>query len=136
MYAGGKLTARTDMHISAQKYVRLTTFTGDKRPKHTPVWVARLHEGVVGTTTDDDSWKVKRLKKTPKVELVPSDSKGNVADGRESLSGSAKIMACTDPDYAKLEAAFVEKYGIQYRLFRFIRKLRGKAACGILITLD
>ena len=124
------------MQISAQKYVRLTTFTEDKRPKHTPVWIARLSEGVIGTTTDYDSWKVKRLKKTPNIELVPSDSKGNVTHGIESLSGSGKIIAHTDADYVKLEAAFIEKYGIQYRLFRFIRKLRGKTACGIAITLD
>jgi PPOX class probable F420-dependent enzyme len=132
----GKLTGRTGMRISTQKYVRLTTFTEDKRPKHTPVWIARLREGVIGATTDDDSWKVKRLKKTPNIELAPCDIKGNVADGIETLSGSAKIMACTDMDYAKLEAAFIEKYGIQYRLARFIRKLRGKTACGIAITLD
>jgi PPOX class probable F420-dependent enzyme len=124
------------MHISDQKYVRLTTFTKDKRPKHTPVWIARLNDVVIGTTTDDDSWKVKRLKNTPHIEVVPSDSRGNVANETELLSGSAKIISSTDTDYADLEAALVEKYGIQYRLFRFIRKLRNKTPCGIAVTLD
>ena len=124
------------MQMSAKKYVFLTMFTENMRPKHTPVWIARLSEGVIGTPTDHDSWKVKRLKKMQNIELVSSDSKGNVTSGIESRSGSAKIMACTDANYFKWEAAFIEKYGIQYRLFRFIRKLRSKTACGIAITLD
>ena len=122
--------------VASQKYVRLTTFTKDGRPKHTPVWIAGLSGDLVGTTTDDDSWKVKRLRNTGVVELTPSDAKGNVDSGLQPLSGSAKIVDYSHADYQRLEAAFVEKYGIQYRLFRFIRKLRGKTPCGIVVALD
>ena len=122
--------------IAGEKYVRLTTFTKDGRPKHTPVWIALLHDGELGTTTDDDSWKVKRLRNTPKVELTASDAKGKVKDGVESHPGSARIVGDQDEDYSSLETAFINKYGIQYRLFRFIRKLRRKRPCGIIITLN
>ena len=122
--------------ITDEKYVRLTTFTKDGRPKHTPVWIAHLHNGELGTTTDDDSLKVKRLRNTPKVELTVSDAKCKVDEGIDSLSGSAKVVGDNEEEYSDLEAAFINKYGIQYRLFRFIRKLRRKRPCGIVITLN
>ena len=67
----------------------------------------RMHDDLVGTTTDDDSWKVKRLRITPRVELTPSDAKGNVVSGIEPLSGSAKIIDNNDEDYPNLEAVFI-----------------------------
>ena len=122
--------------LSGEKYVRLTTFTKDGRRKNTPIWIARWHDEALGTTTDDDSWKVKRLRNTPSVELTPSDGRGNVAEGCEVVHGSAEVVSASDPEYAGLEAAFLKKYGLQYRLFRQIRKLRGKTACGIAIRID
>ena len=122
-------------NLLREKYVRLTTFTKDGRPKHTPVWIAELDGGRVGTTTDDDSWKVKRLRNTNAIELAASDSRGNVAEGVEILAGSAAIIDCSQADYIALESAMIEKYGLIYRLFRFIRKIRGKRPCGIEMTL-
>ena len=121
--------------LADEKYVRLTTFTKDGRGKHTPVWIAGLSDEAIGTTTDDDSWKVKRLRNTPQVEVAPSDSRGNVMDGIEAVAGTAEIIAASDPRYVDLESAFVSKYGFQYRLFRFIRKLRRKTPCGISIRV-
>lgn len=124
------------MDISEQKYVRLTTFTRDGRPKHTPVWVARWRGDGLATTTDADSWKIKRLQRTSRVELTPSDGRGNVTEGVDASSGSAEIVDSANPDFRAMEDTLVEKYGLQYRLFRLIRKVRGKSACGIAITLE
>ena len=121
--------------LGDEKYVRLTTFTQDGRPKHTPVWIANWGDELIGTTTDDDSWKVKRLRNTPRIEVATSDSRGNVMDGSETIAGTAEVVADSDPRYADLESAFVEKYGFQYRLFRLIRKLRRKTPCGIAIRV-
>ena len=122
--------------IASEKYVRLTTFTKDGQPKHTPVWIADTGSGKVATTTDDDSWKIKRIRRTAKVELAASDGKGNVGEGSATFSGQATLVDCSDPEYAHIESAFIEKYGMVYRLFRLIRKIRGKTACGISITID
>ena len=124
------------VNISDQKYVRLTTYTKDGRAKHTPVWVAGLPDNVVGTTTDSDSWKIKRLLSTSSVELAASDAKGGVADGVETMSGTARVVDYQAADYGQIESALLEKYGLQYRLFRFIRRLRRKEPCGIVIILD
>ena len=122
-------------NIGDQPYVRLTTFTKDGRAKPTPVWIVCLSPTLMGTTTDDDSWKVKRIRHSSTVELAPSDGKGQVSADAKSLSGSAKIIDNTHDDYKRLDEACLEKYGWQYRIFRFIRKLRGKTACGIEIEL-
>jgi PPOX class probable F420-dependent enzyme len=122
--------------VSENRYIRLTTFTADGRRKHTPVWIALWKDGVIGTTTDDDSWKVRRLRKTPNVEIAPSDSKGQVDEAGVTRTGTAEAVPVSDPDYEILEAALLRKYGLQYRLFRFIRKLRGKTACAIAIRLN
>jgi len=124
------------MNISDQKYVRLTTYTKDGRAKYTPVWIAPLPDNTVGTTTDSDSWKIKRLLSTSKVELAASDGKGDVADGVETLSGTARVVDREAADYSQIESALLAKYGLQYRLFRLIRRLRRKKPCGIVITPD
>jgi PPOX class probable F420-dependent enzyme len=64
--------------ICSEKYVRLTTFTKDGRRKKTPVWIADLGGGTAGFTAGADTWKVKRIRTTPAVELAPSDGRGRV----------------------------------------------------------
>ena len=123
-------------NLSAAKYVRLTTFTKDGRRKHTPVWIAELEDGNVATTTDDDSWKVKRIRTNFDVELAISDGRGIVEEGGETISASARIVGSADSEYSQIESAFLGKYGFMYRLFRFVRKIRGKNACGITMELD
>lgn len=121
--------------LSAHKYVRLTTFTRDGRPKHTSMWIAGLSADVVVTTTNGNSWKIKRLRNTPNVELAPSDGRGNIRTGIEPVPGLAKIIDRTHTGFAELEAALRIKYGIPYKFLRFFGKLLGKNTCGIVITL-
>lgn len=122
--------------IAAEKYLRLTTFTKDGRRKEAPVWIADLGDGTIGFTTGLDSWKVKRIRNTPKVELAPSDMKGRVDDGTTVTTGTATVV--TGADFAPVEAAIKAKYGFQVSLIKFLAKLRRQAAsnCGVVITLD
>ncbi|MGI9579008.1 MAG: pyridoxamine 5'-phosphate oxidase family protein [Microthrixaceae bacterium] len=64
------------MSIGDEKYVSLTTFTKDGRPKPTPVWIATLGGGKIGFTTQADSWKSKRMRNTPSVLVQASDMRG------------------------------------------------------------
>lgn len=128
------------MHaIAAEKYVRLTTFTKDGRRKNTPVWIVDLDDGTVGFTTDDDTWKVKRIRHTPTVELAPSDMKGAVADGAPVVTGTATVVS--GAAYEPVAAAVKAKYGLTYRMIDLWSKLtrrvkrRPDAGVGIVITL-
>lgn len=59
----------TTFHEVAQsKYLLLTTYTRDGRPKPTPVWGAPDGDGV-RIITDDGSWKTKRIANTPRVTI-------------------------------------------------------------------
>ncbi len=126
--------------IAAEKYVRLTTFTQDGRRKETPVWIADLGDGRVGFTTDDDTWKVKRIKKTPAVELVACNMKGVATEGAATVTGTAEVVS--GDAYRPVAAAVKAKYGVQYRVIDLFSKIsrrvkrQADAGVGIVITLD
>lgn len=127
-------------NIANEKYVRLTTFTKDGRRKHTPVWIADLKDGTIGFTTGIDSWKVKRIRNTPKIELTPSDVRGRVNDDAQTITGVAQVV--TDAALKPVWAAIKKKYGLQMTMITIANKVRsvfGRGAtgqCGVVITLD
>ena len=126
--------------ISAEKYVRLTTFTKDGRRKEAPVWIAALGDGHVGFTTGIETWKVKRIRHTPSVELAASDARGNVKPGATCVTGNARVV--TDAEFRPVLSAIKAKYGFQFTLARLGGQLsnligRGPGVeCGIVIALD
>lgn len=60
--------APTFEDVYTESYLRLTTFAKDGRPKPTPVWGVP-HEGKLLISTDDGSWKTKRINNTPRVTI-------------------------------------------------------------------
>ena len=58
-----------------QKYICLETFKKNGQGVKTPVWFV-IYDGIIYVITTDSSWKVKRLKNTPSVRIVPSSFKG------------------------------------------------------------
>ncbi|ABL06338.1 PPOX class F420-dependent oxidoreductase [Mycobacterium ulcerans] len=61
--------------VIKSKYLLLTTFTKDGRPKPTPIWGVPDGNRLL-VITDDESWKVKRIRNTPRVKLARSGSLG------------------------------------------------------------
>ncbi len=127
--------------IADERYVRLTTFTKDGRRKEMPVWIAELEDGSLGFTTEPDSWKVKRIRNTPTVELVASNVKGRVADEATSSTGQARVVTGADVD--PVAAAIKAKYGFQVAMINVLQKLgrlvgagRKAPGCAVIITLD
>ncbi|MEM7140578.1 MAG: PPOX class F420-dependent oxidoreductase [Actinomycetota bacterium] len=127
--------------IASEKYVRLTTFTKDGRPKYVPVWIVDLGDGDVGFTTEPESWKAKRIRNTPKVELVACSARGKVTEGAPTVTGTARVV--TGAEFEPVMAATKAKYGFQMTMVQFIGKVRGlfgrgsdTAEGGIIITLD
>ena len=58
----------TFAEVAQSKYVLLTTYTKDGRPKPTPVWGAPDGD-ILRIITDDGSWKTKRIRNTPRVTI-------------------------------------------------------------------
>jgi uncharacterized protein len=62
--------------VAKSKYLLLTTFTKDGRPKPTPVWGAP-QDGKLLVITDDGSWKSKRIGNTPRVTIQKCGALGS-----------------------------------------------------------
>jgi uncharacterized protein len=61
--------------VIKSKYLRLTTFTKDGRAKPTAIWGVPDGDRLL-IITDDNSWKVKRIRNTPRVAIAKSGSLG------------------------------------------------------------
>jgi uncharacterized protein len=130
----------TTQQLGSEKYVSLTTFTKDGRPKPTPVWIADLGDGTLGFTTASSSWKVRRIRATSKVVLQPSDSRGRVRQGTEPVEAKAVVK---DGDaFVAVRDRVAKKYGIQYRavsLWGSLARLVGKGSgtdCAVVVEPD
>lgn len=127
--------------IASNQYVSVTTFTKDGRPKPLPVWLVELPDGRVGHTTSIDSWKVKRIKNTPKVTLRPCDQRGRVADDAVEVSGTAEVTQ--GGEFGEIEALIKAKYGVWVKVIKAMNAVRGVFSKGktqsdtaVLIRLD
>lgn len=129
------------MWIAEHKYVSLTTYRRDGSPKALPVWIADFGDGTVGFTTSSSSFKVKRLRADPRVELQPSNARGEVLSDSEPVTGTA-VVVTGGPDFEHCRSVIKQKYGIQFRAIELlgkIAKLRGKGSgtdTAVKITLD
>ena len=128
------------MHeIAAEKYVQLTTFTKDGRPKRVPIWIADLGDDTVGFTTGGTSWKAKRMRTTPRVELRPSDSRGRTAGGAPVVTGTAEL---SQDLFDRANGAIKAKYGWQVPMISAVYRIgrmfgRGHVTdTGVVITLE
>ena len=63
--------------VIKSQYVSLTTFTKDGRPKPTAIWIAADGDRAL-VITGGDSWKVKRIRNTPRVTIAECDRTGKV----------------------------------------------------------
>jgi uncharacterized protein len=69
--------APTFTDVYDEKYLLLTTFTKDGRPKPTTVWGVPEGDKLL-IITDDGSWKTKRIRNTPRVTIQKAGIFGNV----------------------------------------------------------
>ncbi|MGC2656323.1 MAG: PPOX class F420-dependent oxidoreductase [Mycobacterium sp.] len=113
-------TSPTFADLAKSEYVLLTTFTKDGRAKPTPVWAAADGDRLL-VITQEKSWKVKRIRNTPKVKLAVCDMRGNTKSA--DVEGMATVL---DKSHnGAVYDALVKRYGLIARVFNFFSKLRG-----------
>lgn len=108
--------------VTKAQYVLLTTFTKDGRPKPTPIWIARDGDRAL-VITEKNSWKVKRVRNTPRVTLAVCDMKGNPKG--PAIEARAAVLDDSETDL--VYRAINSRYGIIGKVFTFFSKLRGGA---------
>ncbi len=103
--------------ISAAKYILLTTFTKDGRPKPTPIWAAPDGHRLL-VITEGDSWKVKRIRNTPRVTLAVCDVRGNPQS--EAIEATATVL--DKSQNGLVYDAIGKRYGLVGRVFNLFSK--------------
>jgi uncharacterized protein len=106
--------------LTKAKYILLTTFTKDGRPKPTAIWAAVDGDRLL-VITEGKSWKVKRIRNTPRVTLATCTMGGRPTS--EAVEGTAAILDKSET--GAVYDAIGSRYGIVGWVFNFFSKLRG-----------
>jgi uncharacterized protein len=106
--------------LAKAQYILLTTFTKDGRPKPVPLWAAADGDRLL-VITQESSWKVKRIRNTPRVTLAVCDMRGRPKS--EAVEGTAAILDKSQT--AAVYDAIGKRYGIVGKVFNLFSKLRG-----------
>jgi uncharacterized protein len=109
--------------LAKAQYILLTTFTKDGRPKPTPIWAALDKErgDRLLVITVGDSWKVKRIRNTPRVTMATCTMGGRPTS--EAVEGTAAVLDKSET--GAVYDAIGKRYGIVGKVFNFLSKLRG-----------
>jgi PPOX class probable F420-dependent enzyme len=112
--------APTFADLAKSDYILLTTFTKDGRSKPTPIWAAQDRDRLL-VITQEKSWKVKRIRNTPRVTLAICDLHGRPKS--EAIDATATIL---DKSHnGAVYDAIGKRYGLIGRVFNVFSKLRG-----------
>jgi uncharacterized protein len=106
--------------VCKARYLLLTTFTKDGKPKPTPIWAAPDGERLL-VITEEKSWKVKRIRTTPQVTVAACDMRGNPKS--EPVEATATILDKSETD--TVYRAIGQRYGLIGKVFNVVSKLRG-----------
>lgn len=121
----------TPASIGNPQYIALETFKKNGEAVNTPVWVV-AEDGKLFVWTGASSWKVKRIRNNPRVRLAPSDARGNPQGGW--VEGTARIHEDAAA-IAAMQRRLTNKYGLMYRLFSLMGRLRGRQESGVVLEI-
>ena len=116
--------------VAKSDYILLTTFTKDGRPKPTAVWAPPDGDRLL-IITQETSWKVKRIRNTPRVTIAEC-GRGGKPKG-EAVEATAAILD-KSANGATYEA-LGKRYGLIGKAFNFFSKLRGGMEKNVTIEL-
>ena len=105
--------------LAGEKYISLTTFKKDGTPVATPVWVVSDDGRRLLVWTGPKTWKVKRLRRDPRVVVAASDFRGRTHG--ESYDGVGRVLDI--PQGSLVEPLLDRKYGLTRRLLGVFNRL-------------
>ena len=91
--------------LAGKKYLSLTTFRKNGAAVHTPIWFAE-RDGKLYFMTRNDSWKYKRIRDNPQVEVAPCSARGKIT-GPE-FAGRARVLP--ESEWPKAKDVLKGKY--------------------------
>jgi uncharacterized protein len=109
------------MGLENEKYIAFTSYKRDGQPVTTPVWCVPLDDGKLGFWTSSSSGKAKRLAHTSRVQVQPSDARGNPKPGTSAKDATAVLV--TGPELEGIRAKVNAKYGFMVAVSKFGNKI-------------
>ncbi|RCV53973.1 PPOX class F420-dependent oxidoreductase [Marinitenerispora sediminis] len=128
-----------DIHggaLATARYISLTTFRADGSAVATPVWFAPDPDGPrLYVTSDVDAYKVRRLRRDPRVTVAPCDIAGRLDPDAEPVPGRGRVLA--PEDTARVRRRIRRRYGREYWLtgLRLTLTRQRRPSVGIEIVL-
>jgi PPOX class probable F420-dependent enzyme len=110
--AGATTREQDFSSLRGHQYCLLSTFRKNGEAVPTPVWFG-LADGKVYIRTEAGVGKVKRIRREPRVRVVPCTFRGRPLG--LSTEGCARIL--TPHESAHAERAIAAKYGLQRRIY-------------------
>lgn len=99
-------TTRAFDSIKDEEFISLTTFRRNGVGVPTPVWFA-VRDGRIYVQTLEGAGKIKRVQATGKVEVAPSDARGNIHG--VTFVGTGRVLERAEAAHA--ESVIQAKYG-------------------------
>ena len=102
--------------VRSARYISLTTFKRNGQPVATPVWIAPalpgepFRPGELVFVSLADAWKVKRLRRDPRVEVQVCDVRGRVEPDAVRYAGLGRVLDAPE-DVRAVKRALGNKYG-------------------------
>jgi uncharacterized protein len=110
------------MGLADERYINLESFKKDGGGVKTPVWCAPL-DGKIVVFSEGEAFKVKRVRRNPKVRVAKCDVRGKVLGPWNE--GSCVIVQDKERQ-ERAYAALRQKYGLQMKVLDFFSGLAGK----------
>lgn len=117
--------------FAEQPYLNLESYRKDGQGVQTPLWFVE-EGGVLYTSTPATSWKVKRIRRNPRVRIAPSTLKGKPLG--EWVDANARLV--DGRAAARAQELLIQKYGWQKKLINFFGGLVGRKSVVVSIHLD
>jgi uncharacterized protein len=124
-------TSTPAAHLSAGKYILLTTYRRDGTPVATPLWFAPDGAALVVWTVTA-SWKVKRIRNNPEVSVAPCTMRGKPLG--LAVAGRAEIL--DQRGTARVRKLIMRRYWLFGRLLVPMSRWRRGDAGTIGIRID
>jgi hypothetical protein len=120
------------LHSELGPYISLATFRRDATAALTPVWFAE-RDGKLYVFTEADSYKVRRLRRNPRVRVAACTMRGRVTG--EWIEGRGRVV--DEPQtIARAYEALRSKYGWQMRLVDLVSTIAGRIGNRAILELD
>src|SRR3989442_4577212 len=105
--------------LVAEPYIVIETYRKNGDRCRTPVWFVE-HQGIIYVRTNTDTGKAKRIRRNPRVRIAPSTGRGI----RKGDWIEAEAIIAGEGEAKTAFSLLKTKYGIQYRLIRFVHWLQ------------